>query len=178
MDHNNVLQFIEWYETPQHIWVITDLAVGGSLADLLKQDGFLPDACLDDFVRDISAGLNYIHSRGVLYCDLQPAKVSEVLLLSSYCMYIPPCSQIVLDSCQLLKLCDFTLARRIDDSFHEYNFRAIVQTLLSNKSHPLPYSPSPYYAAPELYQGEKFSTASDLWSLGCVVYELSLGRYI
>lgn len=78
LDHSNVLQFVEWYETPQHIWVITELAVGGSLAELLKQDGYLPDTILDEFVRDIVAGLNYIHSKGILYCDLQPAKVRQL----------------------------------------------------------------------------------------------------
>lgn len=76
LDHSNVLQFTEWYETSQHIWVITELAVGGTLADLLKQDGYIPDTHLEEFVRDIVAGLNYIHSQGILYCDLQPGKVS------------------------------------------------------------------------------------------------------
>ena len=75
LDNKNVLKFCEWYETPEHIWVITELAVGGSLKDILEQDGFISTSELPSFIKDIAAGLNYIHSRGVIYCDLQPSKV-------------------------------------------------------------------------------------------------------
>ena len=37
--------------------------------------------------------------------------------------------------------------------------------------------PSPFYAAPELYQGSGFSLLGDLWSLGCVVCEMLTGRH-
>ena len=36
---------------------------------------------------------------------------------------------------------------------------------------------TPSYMAPELFQdGATHSTASDLWALGCVLYECSAGR--
>lgn len=79
LDHDNVLRFLEWYETPQHIWVITELAIGGSLRDILEQDGFIPGPNIGAFVSDIVAGLDYIHSRGVIYCDLQPGKVCRYM---------------------------------------------------------------------------------------------------
>lgn len=75
LDHSNVLKFLEWYETPKHIWVITELATGGSLADILEQDGSIPPPYLNDFVSDVVKGLYYLHSRNILYCDLQPRKV-------------------------------------------------------------------------------------------------------
>ena len=36
--------------------------------------------------------------------------------------------------------------------------------------------PSPFYAAPELFEGGRFGVASDLWSLGVLTYELCTGR--
>ena len=75
LDHAHVLMFREWYETPKHIWVITELASGGTLADILEQDGCIPFPQVVDFVRDIASGLNYVHSRQIVYCDLQPHKV-------------------------------------------------------------------------------------------------------
>ena len=75
LDHAHVLMFREWYETPKHIWVITELASGGTLADILEQDGCLPFPQVVDFVRDIASGLNYVYSRQIVYCDLQPHKV-------------------------------------------------------------------------------------------------------
>lgn len=38
------------------------------------------------------------------------------------------------------------------------------------------YIVSPFYAAPELFAGSAFSVATDMWSLGCVVFELLVGR--
>ena len=91
--------------------------------------------------------------------------------------------QIVLDGCQLLKLSDFSLAKSTDDCHNHYDFKSTVHTLLSPESaSSLPslksiYAPSPYYAAPELFEQADFSPATDLWSLGCVVYELCLGEW-
>lgn len=38
--------------------------------------------------------------------------------------------------------------------------------------------PSPFYAAPELFDGGRFDVASDLWSLGVLTYELCTGIII
>ena len=36
---------------------------------------------------------------------------------------------------------------------------------------------TPCYMAPELFQGEApFSSASDIWSLGCMLYECAAGQ--
>ena len=75
LHHENVLSFKEWYETARHIWVITELASGGSLAELLLCDGFVSLEHVPEFVKDITAGLNYVHSNNIIYCDLRPEKV-------------------------------------------------------------------------------------------------------
>lgn len=86
LDHTNVLKFYEWYETPKHIWVITELASGGTLYEILEQDVKIPPDKVEDFIRDIASGLNYLHSVGIVYSDLQPKKVSlRVLLIYVQC---------------------------------------------------------------------------------------------
>ena len=39
------------------------------------------------------------------------------------------------------------------------------------------FSGSLVYTAPEIVKGSDFSTASDLWSLGCLLYEMFAGDY-
>lgn len=93
--------------------------------------------------------------------------------------------QIVLDSCQNLKLSDFTLARLVDECQNPHDFKSVASSLIESKQAThlslidkpaLAHAPSPFYCAPELFElSSNFTIATDLWSLGCVVYELSLG---
>ena len=68
-------------------------------------------------------------------------------------------SNILFNEYGVLKLCDFGLARLVTDEQSEDNKKG-----------------TPYYMAPELFEeGGVYSFYSDLWSLGCVLYELAVG---
>ena len=49
--------------------------LAGTLDILLEQDGCLPETSIKMFGADICEGLFYVHSLGVLFCDLIPRKV-------------------------------------------------------------------------------------------------------
>ena len=95
--------------------------------------------------------------------------------------------QILLDNCQLLKLSDFTLAQSMEDSDRQvqYDYRRAAQMAFGElqrggsetlAAHSVDAVPSPFYAAPELFEGGRFDVASDLWSLGVLTYELCTGE--
>ncbi|XP_063359566.1 serine/threonine-protein kinase fused isoform X2 [Cydia amplana] len=67
---------------------------------------------------------------------------------------------VLLDSSGCAKLCDFGLARIMTNSTH---------ILTSIKGTPL-------YMAPELIDEKPYDHQADLWSLGCIVYELMAGQ--
>lgn len=78
-----------------------------------------------------------------------------------YCDLKP--SNVLMDESGMLKLSGFGLARRIPTA--------------SNRSRAPKNRGTPYYTAPELFMEDGVhSYASDLWSLGCVLYELASGR--
>ncbi|KAG9129215.1 hypothetical protein Leryth_006477 [Lithospermum erythrorhizon] len=114
---------------------------------LLQQDGKLPEDSIQDIAYGLVTALQFLHSKGIIYCDLKP-------------------SNLLLDENGLIKLCDFGLSRKLDD------ISKIPSTEL-----PQAKRGTPCYMAPELFQdGGVHSYASDLWALGCVLYECYCGR--
>ena len=89
---SNVVKFREWYETTNHIWMVVELCTGDSLDAVLSQDKRLPVETVRQFGIEIAKALYYIHSLGILYCDLKP-------------------SRIMLDGAGVLKFSNFALAR-------------------------------------------------------------------
>ncbi|KAL0647523.1 hypothetical protein Bca4012_045814 [Brassica carinata] len=145
LNHPNVLKFYAWYETSAHMWLVLEYCVGGDLRTLLQQDTKLPEDSVYGLAYDLVIALLFLHSKGITYCDLKP-------------------SNILLDENGHIKLCDFGLARKLDD-------------ISNSKSPSTGKRGTPYYMAPELYEdGGVHSFASDLWALGCVLYECYTGR--
>ncbi|EEY57356.1 serine/threonine protein kinase [Phytophthora infestans T30-4] len=92
-----VLKFFDWYESSNHIWLILEYCMGGDLLNLITQDKHLPESAVQSFGLELVAGLHYLHSNSILYCDLKPANI-------------------LIDEFGSLKLSDFGLARRIPGS--------------------------------------------------------------
>ena len=165
MDHLNVVRFHEWYETTNHIWMVVELCTGDSLDAVLSQDKRLPEETVRLFGIEIAKALYYIHSLEILYCDLKP-------------------SRIMLDGAGVLKFSDFALARvEGEDDFYDslqeeqnsdgdedQNYRG------AEKEQSKRPKPSPHYMAPEVLSGGPHSKEADLWSFGCVLYELFTGE--
>eukprot|EP00884_Botryococcus_braunii_P012001 jgi/Botrbrau1/20801/Bobra.0156s0030.1 len=147
LDHDNILKFFAWYETSNHLWLILEYCVGGDLRSLLRQDIRLPEASIHDFGRDLVISLQYLHAAAIIYCDLKP-------------------SNVLLDENGRIKLGGFGLSRRLAD----INRTSLQQLPPAKRG-------TPCYMAPELFQeGATHSTASDLWALGCVLYECAAGH--
>lgn len=67
-----------------------------------------------------------------------------------------------LDKSLNVKLGDFGLSRTIDDA------EVFAQTFVG----------TPYYMSPELIEESKYNAMSDIWALGCLIYELCCLEYV
>ncbi|KAA0199367.1 Serine/threonine-protein kinase ULK4 [Fasciolopsis buskii] len=156
LSHPNVLQFHEWYETSNHLWLVMELCTGGSLEQVIKEDGYLPVNVVRKFGSDIVRGLQYIHSRGVVFNDTNP-------------------SRFLLDGHGNVKLFDFSLAHLENESLDEVLSRFSDEDEFHQHTNGYEYNRISSYTAPERLKGSTVTTASDYWGLGCLLYHMSCG---
>ncbi|XP_007947902.1 serine/threonine-protein kinase ULK4, partial [Orycteropus afer afer] len=162
--HKNIVTFHEWYETSNHLWLVVELCTGGSLEMVIAQDENLPEDVVREFGIDLITGLHHLHKLGILFCDISPGKI-------------------LLEGPGTLKFSNFCLAKVEGENLEEFfalvaaeegggdggdsgmkkNVKSRVKGCL-------------VYTAPEILRGADFSITSDLWSLGCLLYEMFSGK--
>ncbi|PFH53770.1 hypothetical protein AMATHDRAFT_136698 [Amanita thiersii Skay4041] len=113
----------------------------------------LTDAHFQSFLYQTLCGLKYIHSANVLHRDLKPGN----LLVNADCE---------------LKICDFGLARG-------YTPGGGTSRVAGNSGFMTEYVATRWYRAPEIMLSfANYSTAIDVWSVGCILAELLGGKPI
>ncbi|CAH8541744.1 unnamed protein product [Dicrocoelium dendriticum] len=155
LKHPNVVQFYEWYETSNHLWLVMELCIGGSLEQVIKEEGFLPENVVRKFGADVIRGLEYIHSRGVLFDEMKP-------------------SRFLLDGHGNVKLFDFSYAHVENESLEDVLHRFSEEDEVDH-GHTLEYRNTSVFTAPETLKSGLVSVLSDYWGLGCLLYYMCCG---
>ncbi len=128
-------------------FIAMELLRGESLHDRLRRVGPLPLKDILSFGTQMTLGLAAAHAQGLLHRDIKPA---NIWLEQSE------------DGDVIAKVLDFGLARSVDGDGGLTQSRMIVGT--------------PQYMAPEQARGAPPNVRSDLFSLGCVLYQMTTGR--
>ncbi|CAJ0966824.1 unnamed protein product [Ranitomeya imitator] len=91
--------------------------------------------------------------------------------------------RILLDGPGTLKLTNFSFSKADGENLEEFFAMVGSEETSGDNGETTPrrnlrnrIKGSPVYAAPEIIKGADFSISSDLWSLGCIFYEMFTGR--
>lgn len=106
--HKNVLTLIDYFETANNLYLVTDYARGGELFDRIYNKGSFYESNAAAMIRQITAGVAYLHSHGIVHRDLKPENL----------LFLTP------DEDSELMIADFGLSRIID----EEKFRMLTTT--------------------------------------------------
>ncbi|MBM7439482.1 serine/threonine-protein kinase [Streptomyces sp. HB132] len=147
LQHRGVTVVHDFGESDGVLYLVMELLEGRNLSQLLEDNEQhpLPVADVVDIAEQVADALGYTHRQGVVHRDLKPANIMR------------------LDD-GAVKICDFGIARL----GHDIGFTSrLTGTGIAMGT--------PHYMSPEQISGAEVDHRSDLYSLGCVLYEIATG---
>jgi len=147
LDHPNIAKILDGGSTAEGIpYFVMEFIDGLPITDYCHRHKLSIDARLNLF-RTVCSAVHYAHQRLVIHRDIKP-------------------SNILVAGDGIPKLVDFGIAKILDPSL------AVENVTMTGAG----WVMTPEYASPEQLSGAAITTASDVYSLGLVLYELLTGR--
>lgn len=147
LKHPSLTLFNQCIETTNRVYLIMEHMPNGDLLDMVRKRKFIAEKQAAIWFYQMCAGIEYCHGQGVVHRDLK-------------------CENILLDRSFNAKITDFGFARA--------NMKTGPgQTPVLSET----YCGSYAYAAPEILTGTPYMPhISDIWSLGIILYVMTIGR--
>lgn len=150
MPHPNLITCHDAFVTHNRVWVVLEAAPHGTLADRIARavSGAQPwrdEAEIWGYFADVVAAVRHMNSNGVFHRDVRP---EHIVLCDGP------------DGTVRAKMIDFGVAQVISERVRAVGSRALAMLL---------------YKPPERLVGTSAGALSDVWRLGCLLYELTTG---
>ncbi|MGW2559446.1 tetratricopeptide repeat protein [Streptomyces sp. NPDC001514] len=147
LQHRGVTVVHDFGEHEGVLYLVMELLDGRNLSQLLEDNKQHPLSVTDivDIAEQVADALAYTHEQGIVHRDLKPANIMRL-------------------TDGTVKICDFGIARL----GHDVGFTSrLTGTGIAMGT--------PHYMSPEQISGANVDHRSDLYSLGCVLYEIATG---
>jgi serine/threonine protein kinase len=129
-------------------YLIMELVNGQTLQSLLRQQKILDPKRAINLLIQIAEGLSYAHSRHVIHRDLKPG---NIIVGSKEPLF--------------LKIVDFGFAKDVEPNKEKLDITQSGEVF-----------GSPLYMSPEQCLGQKLDYRTDIYSFGCIMYEMFAGE--
>lgn len=150
LSHKNIMGFygVAFWQN-QFPYMVMEYLQGSTLHDLLAKEGHLDWRHAVSIAIQVCEAMEYTHQQGVIHRDLKPNNIMLVELGKE----------------EVVKVVDFGLARLLSGAAQSVQKLTQTGELIG----------SVHYLSPELCLGKGTDARSDIYALGCVLYESIIG---
>jgi non-specific serine/threonine protein kinase len=149
--HPNIVTIHDFGIDPEAgAYLVMELLAGRSLAEEVERRGHLPPATALDLLAQVASAVHAAHDEGVIHRELKPANI----------LLEPAGDRLV------AKVLDFGVVRLQESTGSSAHHLTVTGVILG----------TPLYMSPEQCEGESLDARSDVYALGCVLYEALAGQ--
>lgn len=156
MNHPNIVKSYEVFKTNKNWYIVSEFCDNGTLQNVIKlihsknsnyNNYFDKENICKRYMTQLKNALKYLHKNDIIHRDLKP---NNILIHNNY----PD---------DILKLADFGFARYFNTE------NEMEENIMTS------FCGTPLYMAPELLIDKQYTSKSDLWSFGIIMYEMLYG---
>src|ERR1041385_2991993 len=149
--HPNAVSVTDFGQTSEGVhYIVMELLEGRTLREILNREAPLETARATSIMLQASDAVSAAHVAGIIHRDLKP---SNILVTQSA------------DQPAVVKVLDFGIATFFADDDEDAPVLAHTNTVIG----------TPRYMSPEQHNGNELTPASDVYSLGVILYEMLAG---
>ena len=145
LDHPNIVRVVRTGTDGDRLYLAMGYVEGPDLRELLRREGRLEPTAALDLLEQVAAALDAAHARGVVHRDIKPGNILIGDSADGRHAYV----------------CDFGLAKHMSSPGSLTGSRGFVGTI--------------DYVSPEQIEGGEIDGRSDVYSLGCLLFECLAG---
>jgi NIMA (never in mitosis gene a)-related kinase 1/4/5 len=146
LKHPYIVRYWESFMKNSQLCIIMDYCEGGDMWQYIvaqkKKHTTIPEAQVLRWLTQMCLAMKFMHEKNILHRDIKSQNVFLTRKEGS--------------DLRCAKIADFGIAKVLKDS------QSMAQTLVG----------TPYYLSPEICQKQPYACPSDIWAVGCVLFEM------
>uniref|UniRef100_H0XG56 Mitogen-activated protein kinase kinase kinase 19 n=2 Tax=Otolemur garnettii TaxID=30611 RepID=H0XG56_OTOGA len=147
LKHVNIVAYLGTCLEENIVSIFMEFVPGGSISSIINRFGPLPEMVFCKYTEQILQGIAYLHENCVVHRDI---KGNNVMLMPT----------------GIIKLIDFGCAKRLAWAGLNGTHSDMLKSMHG----------TPYWMAPEVINESGYGRKSDIWSIGCTVFEMATGK--
>ncbi|XP_050391920.1 3-phosphoinositide-dependent protein kinase 1 [Patella vulgata] len=151
LNHPFFIRLYCTFQDADRLYFVMNYASRGELLDYLNKLACFDDRCSSFYAAEIVLALEYLHGLGIIHRDLKP-------------------ENILLNEKMHIQITDFGSAKILEDSDSNALDNATPDSGRRNS-----FVGTAQYVSPEVLGSKNAYYSSDLWALGCIIYQFLSG---